>query len=128
MDENRVKLIRFDGDKKEVWGRSLPFMKNPIKKKIYCDGVTTRQQLTYGGISAMAHYTALNPNVMTTYAVNTKEYKDLMGRGVFIPPNDVEGNICIEIGTTHRYSKAMRTNCRYISRCETTATQELKRN
>lgn len=97
MDESRVKHIHFDGGKKDVWERALPFLKSPIKKKIYCDGVTTKQQLTYGGISAMAHYTALNPDEMDTYAVSSKEYKDLLGVDAFVNVNDVEGDICIEI-------------------------------
>lgn len=32
MDENRVKRIFFEGTKNEVWERSLPFLKNPIKR------------------------------------------------------------------------------------------------
>ncbi len=97
MDENRVKHIQFDGSKKEVWERTLPFLKSPVKKKIYCDGVTTKQQLTYGGISAMAHYTALNPDEVTTYVVNAKDYNRLADRSAFVNANDVEGDICIEI-------------------------------
>lgn len=97
MDSSRVKHIRFDGNKKDVWERTLPFMKSPIKKEVYCDGIATKQQLTYGGISAMTHYTTLNPDEVTTYVVTTNEYKDLSDKCAFTNVNDVEGDICIEI-------------------------------
>ena len=41
MDENRVKRIFFEGTKKEVWERSLSYLKDPIKKKSYCDYIAT---------------------------------------------------------------------------------------
>ena len=45
----------------------------------------------------MAHYTALNPDEVTTYAVTAKDYNNLADRRAFVNANDVEGDICIEI-------------------------------
>ena len=97
MDENRVKRIFFEGTKKEVWKRSLPYLKNPIKKKLYCDDIVTDLPFTEGGIAALAHYTSLNPDETKTYVMDTKGYKDLQHNSIFVNQNDVEGNICIEI-------------------------------
>ena len=97
MDENRVKRIFFEGTKKEVWERSLPFLKNPIKRKLYCDDIVTDLPFTEGGVTALAHYTSLNPDETKTYVMDTKGYKDLQHNSIFVNQNDVEGNICIEI-------------------------------
>ena len=97
MDENRVKHIIFEKSKKEMWNRSLPYLKNPIKKTVYCDFIATDMPLTVGGINALAHYTSLNPDETKTYVMDTKGYKDLQHNSIFVNQNDVEGNICIEI-------------------------------
>lgn len=97
MDENRVKRIFFEGTKKEVWERSLPYLKDPIKKKLYCDDIVTDQPFTEGGITALAHYTSLNPDETKTFVMDEKGYKNLQDNGIFVNQNDIEGNICIEI-------------------------------
>lgn len=96
-DESRVKRIFFEGTKKEVWERSLPFLKNPIKKKLYCDYIATDSSFTVGGITALAHYTSLNPDETKTYVMDAKRYKDLQHNNIFVNQNDVEGSIIIEI-------------------------------
>ena len=97
MDEKRVKRIFFEGTKNEVWERSLPFLKNPIKKKLYCDDIVTNLPFIEGGVTALAHYTSLNPDETKTYVMDAKGYKDLQRNSIFVNRNDVEGNICIEI-------------------------------
>ena len=96
-DESRVKRIFFEGTKKEVWERSLSYLKDPIKKKLYCDNIVTDLPFTEGGITALAHYTSLNPDETKTYVMDAKGYKDLQHNSIFVNLNDVEGNISIEI-------------------------------
>lgn len=97
MDENRVKRISFEGTKRDLWERSLPLLKNPIKKIIYCDDILTNVPLTNGGINALAHYTSLNPDEIKVYVMDAKEYKNLKHSSMFVNLSDVEGNIRIEI-------------------------------
>ena len=97
LDENRVKRIFFEGTKKEVWERSLPYLKDPVKKKLYFDDIATDSTFTEGGITALAHYTSLNPDETKTYVMDAKRYKDLQHNSIFVNQNDIEGNICIEI-------------------------------
>jgi hypothetical protein len=97
MYENRVKRICFEGTKKKVWERSLHYLKDPIKKKLYCDYIATDSTFTEGGITALAHYTSLNPDDTKTYVMDTKVYTDLQHNSIIVNQNDVEGNICIEI-------------------------------
>ena len=97
LDENRVKRIYFEGTKKEVWERSLPYLKDPVKKKLYFDDIATDSTFTEGGITALAHYTSLNPDETKTYVMDAKGYKDLQHNSIFVNQNEVEGNICIEI-------------------------------
>jgi hypothetical protein len=97
LDENRVKRIYFEGTKKEVWEHSLPYLKDPVKKKLYFDYIATDSTFTEGGITALAHYTSLNPDETKTYVMDAKGYKDLQQNSIFVNQNDIEGNICIEI-------------------------------
>lgn len=97
LDENRVKRIYFEGTKKEVWECSLPYLKDPVKKKLYFDDIATDSTFTEGGITALAHYTSLNPDETKTYVMDAKGYKDLQHNSIFVNQNDIEGNICIEI-------------------------------
>ena len=97
MDENRVKRIFFEGTKKEMWEHSIPYLKNPIKKKLYCDYIATDSSFTEGSITALAHYTSLNPDETKTYVMDAKGYRNLQYNSIFVNQNEVEGNICIEI-------------------------------
>ena len=97
MDENRVKRIFFEGTNKEVWERSLPYLKNPIKKKVYCDEVVIDRPFTYGGFNALAHYSSVNPDKIETYVIDARSYKNLQDDTIFVNQNDIEGDICIEI-------------------------------
>ena len=97
LDENRVKRIYFEGTKKEVWEHSLPYLKDPVKKKLYFDYIATDSTFTEGGITALAHYTSLNPDETKTYVMDAKGYKDLQQNSIFVNQSDIEGNICIEI-------------------------------
>ena len=97
IDESRVKRIFFEWTKNEMWKRSLPLMKNPIKKRVYCDGLVPNQSFIQGGINALSHYSSLNPDETKTYVVDVKRYKSLQINSICVNLNDVEGNICIEI-------------------------------
>ena len=97
MDENRTKRLHFEESTKELWEHILPYLKNPVNRILYCDVIADRVSITYGGITALSHYTHLNPDETETYVVDTKQYRKLQVSGALKNLNEAEGNIRLEV-------------------------------
>lgn len=97
MDENRVKRLHFEESPKELWEHILPYLKNPVNRIVYCDAIADAVCMTYGGITALSHYTHLNPDETNTYIMDTKQYKKLQAFGALKNLNEAEGNIRLEV-------------------------------
>lgn len=97
IDENRIKRIYFNDEPRDMWGQVLPYMKSPIKRVAYCDSIEGGISLIYGGITALSHYTHLNPDEIDTYVMDTKQFKAMQTKKAFENLNESEGNIRLEI-------------------------------
>lgn len=89
--EGKTKVIHFAKDGKELWNQALPFMQLPIKEVVFCDSMDGGSVI--GGISALSHYTHINPDNQVTIVVTSKEMKHLKITGM----NPTEGSIRIEV-------------------------------
>lgn len=96
-DENRNKRISFDGEPRGIWRQVLPYLKNPIKRVAYCDGIEGGISFVHGGITALSHYTHLNPDDVNTCVMDTKQFKAMQEKKAFVNLNDSEGNVRLEI-------------------------------
>lgn len=96
-DENRVKRLHFEESVKELWEHILPYLKSPVNRVLYCDAIAEGVCMTYGGITALSHYTHLNPEETNTYVMDTRQYRELQTSGALKNPNEVEGNIRLEV-------------------------------
>lgn len=96
-DEKKVKHLHFEKSSAEFWKYILPFLKSPVKRVLYCDAISDRVNITYGGITALSHYTHLNPDEMSTIVMDTKQYKKFQFSGALKNLNEIDGNICLEI-------------------------------
>lgn len=95
-DEARYKHIVFDEDRRSLFNAAKPYMINPVRERFYCDGVANATQYKLAGISAMAHFTALNPEEMQTIAVPVIQWRKRTGKD-FVGINPHEGKYCVEI-------------------------------
>ncbi len=66
VDANKEKRLHFVLRGKELWEKSLPSLKSPVKKSFFCDDVKEETSYMQGGISALAHYSMLVPDSMKT--------------------------------------------------------------
>ena len=66
VDANKEKRLHFELRGKALWGKALPLLKSPLKKSFYCDDVKEEASYMQGGISALAHYSMLAPDVVKT--------------------------------------------------------------
>ena len=97
MDGNRVKRLHFEKSPKELWEHILPYLKNPVNRVLYCDAIADGVCMTFGGITALSHYTHLNPDETDTYIMGTKQYRELQTSGALKNLNEAEGNIRLEV-------------------------------
>lgn len=96
-DENRIKRLHFEESPKELWERVLPLLKSPVSRILYLDSIADGINMTYGGITALSHYTHLNPDEMYTCVIDTKRYRELQAAGAFKNLNESEGVIRLEV-------------------------------
>ena len=94
--DDKYKRISFDSDKKALFEKSMKYLVHPVKQRWYSDEIKNIEQYKLAGISALSHYSALNPDGTTTIALTAEQWKH---RNVddFLNVNPIEGDCCIEI-------------------------------
>ena len=95
-DEARYKHVVFDEDKHSLFHAARSYLINPVRERVYCDEVANATQYKKAGISAMAQYTALNPEEMQTIAIPVTQWRKRQEKN-FAGINPYEGNYCVEI-------------------------------
>ena len=90
-DSTGTKIICFEQDKRELWGKAQKYLSSPIKKIVYSD-ILPYKDFTISGINALAHYSHLNPEQYETIAVWDRDFVDLS-----VQFNEIEGVYKVEI-------------------------------
>ena len=83
------KMLSFDIDRKTLWQKALPFLINPVQKRIRVQNAP--QGLPLAGISALSAYSNLNDDDVQTHAIYHRSF-DLKNTEVF----QFEGD-CLEL-------------------------------
>jgi hypothetical protein len=110
IEGTKEKFLKFNKNKRELWGMAEPKMTNPINKKQFYTGFTLDQNLKKTNINALAYYTDLNDEQVEFFAMRLG-YIRFIG-GVNLKPVDpMEGNICIE---EWKYDPALLTKTEYV--------------
>lgn len=89
------KSLHFNKNKRELWEKAEPLMKNPVKKTQYFSGWVSDGNMYKSNNNALAHYSDLNDDVIEYYAVRPG-YTRLIGGANLKTTAMLEGNICIE--------------------------------
>lgn len=71
--EWKTKLIYSPVSRKELWNKAMPYLTSPVKKTVYSDEIGN-QSFYIGGISALSHYSFLNPDDQTTLVVWERDF------------------------------------------------------
>ena len=96
LDKDKRKHILFDEDKHVLYEAAQPHLINPVRERLYCDEVVNAEQYKQAGISALSHFSALNPEEMQTIAIPATQWRAQQKDG-FIGANPYEGKYCVEI-------------------------------
>ena len=110
VEGTKVKTIVFTLDKKELWGKALPFMKTPVKKKVYINDILPDELIFKTNINALAYYTDLNDDDYLYYAINHTNFKNLHKEGKIKMYSEYDGNYIIE---TWKYAPGILANNKY---------------
>jgi hypothetical protein len=73
----RERCLRFIGDRREIWEKAQPFLRNPVSKRLFIRRINGAEGATHAGLTALAHYSMLAPPAYTTYALSREEWKTL---------------------------------------------------
>jgi len=73
----RERCLRFIGDRREIWEKAQPFLRNPVSKRLFIRRINGAEDATHAGLTALAHYSMLAPPAYTTYALSREEWKTL---------------------------------------------------
>jgi hypothetical protein len=75
--------LRFPDDKKAFWEKIQPQLRSPIKKRLWIPAsVQNKERLVEAGLTALAHYSMLNPPSQMVYATTAEAWKELTHAGV----------------------------------------------
>jgi len=97
IEGRKDKQIIFDADRRTIWERALPFLQNPLKRKIYLEDHCETNLLYQAGYSALAFYTNLAGESFECYAISKTDYMYLEKHQRISATNKIEGQFCIEI-------------------------------
>jgi hypothetical protein len=94
LQGTKDKYMRFESKCKDLWKKAEPLMSSPVKKVVYMNAWSVPKQMDRSNINALAHYTDVNDDEKTYYAVNARFLKFSLKHLVIVNPK--EGRICIE--------------------------------
>ena len=95
VSNNGTKRIHFEKEGKQLWKEAEPLMQNPIKSVWYADEEVA--QGVVGGINALSHYSALNPERMQTKVIHEPEFRKAKETGALPDLNILDGDTRIEV-------------------------------
>ncbi|NLH49298.1 MAG: hypothetical protein GX444_11950 [Myxococcales bacterium] len=75
--DGRQRCLLVPGDLKELWEKALPFLRSPIRKRIYVSLMTNEPPGPFAGLSALARYSDLAEPNRPIFAVSRERWKTL---------------------------------------------------
>jgi DNA-binding MarR family transcriptional regulator len=70
--KGRERLWIFNGSKRELWEQTKPMLRSPVKLRVW---IKDKKPKIFAGLSALAHFTMLNPPSLPVYATSWEEWK-----------------------------------------------------
>lgn len=67
--QGRERLLRFQGDKQNLWERIAPRLSSPVQKRIHVPACKISPRSPQAGLSALSHYSSLAEPVIPVYAI-----------------------------------------------------------
>jgi hypothetical protein len=107
----KEKTVVFEMNKKELWEKALPFMRTPIRKKVFINDVLPDELVFKTNMNALAFYTNLNDDGHTYYAIGHANFLKLKNEKKIQTTSNYDGDYIIEVW---RYNPAILTDNNYV--------------
>ena len=109
----RKKYLRMLQSHEITWQNAKPFMRSPVKKKIWIIGNLKlyQSEIRLAGLSGLSERTLLADSSEKCYAITSQQWRDAMQEGVKEIPMPESNSIQLEIWA---YSPAMESNSRTV--------------
>lgn len=73
----RKRLVHFDKNRRELWGKALPHLKTPVRENVWLKTLIDELSVCEAGLTALACYSMLAPPKREAYAASAKDWKDI---------------------------------------------------
>ncbi len=100
---NQRKILFNENDKK-LWEKALPYLLNPVKRKIYINGQIDESLIFKAGSTALSEVTDISEEPISCFAISKTDYMYLRKHDKINITNKFEGKMCLEIW---KYSPAL---------------------
>lgn len=75
--EGKERILTFHDSKKSLWERSQPFLRSPVKKRIWITPIQTNTLFMQAGLSALAQFSLLAAPNHSVFAVGMNEWQTI---------------------------------------------------
>lgn len=90
----KTKLISSPITREELWEKAQPFLSSPVKKTVYAEKIGSGK-FYMSGITALSHYSFLNPDEQQTVAIWEKDFEN--NNNTYSDLDDFDSGYKIEI-------------------------------
>ncbi len=90
-------LYRIRGNKKEFFGKIEKLLIRPVQKEILLKKESLPNKHLLAGYSGLSQYSMLVDNEVQTFAVDKKDYKQLVGKANILFEDLLYGNECVKV-------------------------------
>lgn len=96
--QGRARILEFDGERKSLWNRSLPYFESPVKQTQYIRTETQLSKTPVSGLTALSKRSMLAAPNEPTFAMTMDEYQKLVLKDDVSPAKETDPNsACIEV-------------------------------
>lgn len=111
IEGKKEKKIVFERERKDIWETALPYLQNPVKRKIYIEEYLDDNLIFESGYKALSTYTNMADEPKGCYAISNSDYLYLKKQKNLSTISKTEGPICLEIW---KYAPGILTDKRMV--------------
>ena len=107
----KEKTIVFEINKKELWEKTLPIMRTPVKKTVFINEVLPYNLVFKTNMNALAYYTNINDDGINYYAISHADFLKLKKEEKIKTTSNYDGDYIVELW---RYDPGITTDTNYV--------------
>lgn len=94
--ERKNRQLSFPVRGRELWERVIPFMRSPVRERVFVEGAVPENEMTTAGLTALARCSMIAEPAIPVYACSMETWKKLRGRVKMVPVPEA-GSVQIEL-------------------------------